>query len=125
MLDGIPFNDPVGSWVYWSMIPLTQIEKIEIDEGGISSLYGSSAMAGVIDITTRRPQASFFDMEGLWGTHGTADLDLFAGTRHGPISYSVAGSAFRTDGYVLIPEAFRGPVGYQRQFATRSTERPN
>jgi iron complex outermembrane receptor protein len=110
LLDGVPFNDPVGSWVYWSKIPKMQIEKIEVDEGGVSSLYGSSAMAGVIDITTRRPAAPVFDVQGLWGTRGTADLDLFAGGRRGPITYSVGGSVFRTDGFTLIPEAFRGSV---------------
>jgi outer membrane receptor protein involved in Fe transport len=110
MLDGVPFNDPVGSWVYWSKIPLLQIERIEVDEGGVSALYGSSAMAGLIDITTRRPSAALFDAEGLWGTRGTADLDFFAGDRRAPFTYSAGGSLFRTDGFNLIPETFRGPV---------------
>ena len=110
VLDGISLNDPVGSWVYWSKIPKIQIEKIEVDEGGVSSLYGSSAMAGVIDITTRRPAAPVIDVQGLWGTRGTADLDIFTGERRGPITYSVGGSVFRTGGFTLIPEAFRGSV---------------
>ncbi len=110
LLDGVPFNDPVGSWVYWSKIPLMQIDKIEVDEGGISALYGSSAMAGAIDITTRRPSSALLDVEGLWGTRGTGDLDLFVGDRRGPITYSLGGDLFRTDGFILTPEAFRGPV---------------
>ena len=110
LLDGVPFNDPVGSWVYWSKIPLLQVDKIEVDEGGVSALYGSSAMAGVIDVTTRRPSTALFDVEGFWGTRGTADLDLFTGDRRGAISYSVGASLFRTDGYNLTPVAFRGPV---------------
>lgn len=110
LLDGVPFNDPVGSWVYWSKIPLLQVEKVEVDEGGVSALYGSSAMAGVIDVTTRRPSTAFFDMEGLWGTRGTADLDLFTGDRRGAISYRLGASLFRTDGFNLTPVAFRGPV---------------
>jgi len=110
LLDGVPFNDPVGSWVYWSKIPLMQIDKIEVDEGGISALYGSSAMAGAIDITTRRPSAALLEVEGLGGTRGTADLDLFAGDRRGPITYSLGGDLFRTDGFKLTPEAFRGAV---------------
>jgi len=110
LLDGVPFNDPVGSWVYWSKIPLLGIDTLEVDEGGVSALYGSSAMAGVIDVTTRRPSAALFDLAGLWGTRGTADLDLFAGDRRGPVTYSVGGDLFRTDGFNLTPEAFRGPV---------------
>jgi outer membrane receptor protein involved in Fe transport len=110
VLDGAPLNDPVGSWVYWSMIPLLQIDKIEVDEGGVSALYGSSAMAGIIDIKTRKPAAPLFDVQGLWGTRGTGDLDLFAGDKRGPISYSAGASLFRTDGFILIPQAFRGTV---------------
>ena len=35
LLDGVPFNDPVGSWVYWSKIPLLGIDTLEVDEGGV------------------------------------------------------------------------------------------
>lgn len=110
LLDGVPFNDPVGSWVYWSKIPLLEVDRIEVDEGGISALYGSSAMAGAIDVTTRRPRSPILDVEGLWGTRGTGDLDLFAGNRRGRIAYSAGADLFRTDGFNLTPEPFRGPV---------------
>ncbi len=110
LLDGVPFNDPVGSWVYWSRIPRLEIEKIEVDEGGVSSLYGSSAMAGVIEIATRQPSAPTFEVEGLIGTRGTVDVDFFAGDRRGPISYRSGGTLFRTAGYKTVPEVFRGPV---------------
>jgi iron complex outermembrane recepter protein len=110
MLDGVPFNDPVGSWVYWSRIPRNQIEEIEVDEGGISSRFGSSAMAGVIDVTTRRPSGPILDADGFVGTRGTSEMDLFAGDKRGPFAYNVGGSVFRTAGYILIPESLRGPV---------------
>jgi len=110
MLDRVPFNDPVGSWVYWSRIPKNQIEKIEVDEGGVSSLYGSSAMAGVIDVTTRRPTGPTVDADGLVGTRGTSDFDVFAGDKRGAFAYSLGGSLFRTGGYILVPESLRGPV---------------
>jgi outer membrane receptor protein involved in Fe transport len=110
LLDGVPFNDPVGSWVYWSRIPRLEIEKIEVDEGGVSSLYGSSAMAGIIEIHTRRPDAPLFDVQGLLGTRATADLDFFAGDRRGPMGYSAGGNLFRTSGYKTVPDPFRGAV---------------
>lgn len=110
LLDGVPFNDPVGSWVYWSKIPLLQVDEIEVDEGGISALYGSSAMAGAIDLTTRRPSSALVDVEGLWGTRGTGQLDLFAGDRRGRFTYSLGNDLFRTGGFILTSEPFRGPV---------------
>src|SRR5687767_6492430 len=46
LLDGVPFNDPFGGWVYWSRIPLEQAERIEVVDGTGSSLYGNYALGG-------------------------------------------------------------------------------
>ena len=32
LLDGIPFNDPFGGWVYWTRVPLLSVDRIEITE---------------------------------------------------------------------------------------------
>lgn len=109
-LDGVPINDPVGSWIYWAEVPAIQVRDIEIAPGGVSSLYGSSAMAGVIDIRTRRPKTPTLDVNGFGGFDGTGNLDYLAGSAKGRFSYNSAGSFFRTDGYVLVPEPFRGAV---------------
>src|SRR2546429_5463674 len=79
-----------------SKIPLLQVDEIEVDEGGISALYGSSAMAGAIDLTTRRPSSALVDVEGLWGTKGTGQMDLFVGDRRGRVTYSLRHQLFRT-----------------------------
>ena len=55
LLDGVPFNDPFGGWVYWTRVPLESVERIEIVDGSSSSLYGNYAMGGVINIVTSRP----------------------------------------------------------------------
>src|SRR5262249_7954433 len=49
LMDGIPFNDPFGGWVYWTRIPMNSIERVEIVDGTSSSLYGNYAMGGVIN----------------------------------------------------------------------------
>lgn len=110
LLDGVPHNDPFGNWVYWSKIPQSQIERIEIADGGLSNLYGSSAMAGVISITTRRPQRRTLTLKAQGGMLKTGDLDLVAGHEFGPVAVSAGGRLFRTDGYNLIRNQERGPV---------------
>ena len=55
LLDGVPFNDPFGGWVYWSRVPLETAERIEVVDGSSSSLYGNYAMGGVINIVTNAP----------------------------------------------------------------------
>ncbi len=56
LIDGIPVNDASGiSGEYnLSAIAIDQIERIEIVKGGNSTLYGSDAVAGVINIITKK-----------------------------------------------------------------------
>lgn len=55
LLDGIPQNKGKSKLVDWSLIPLDNIERIEIVRGPASCLYGDNAMSGVINIITKRP----------------------------------------------------------------------
>ena len=54
LVDGAPFNDPFGGWVYWTRVPLESVDRIEVVDGSSSSLYGNYAMGGVINIVTSR-----------------------------------------------------------------------
>ncbi|MDA2928975.1 TonB-dependent receptor [Acidobacteria bacterium AH-259-O06] len=117
MLDGVPHNDQFGNWVYWSKIPQSQIETIEVAEGGLSNLYGSSAMAGVINVITRRPERKTIAIKGQGGLRGTGDLDLFGSHKFGPVGVAGGGSLFRTGGYKLVRKEERGPI--DTDFASR------
>jgi len=46
--DGIPLNDPFGSWVYWDRVPSVSVASVEVAQEGASSLYGSEALGGVV-----------------------------------------------------------------------------
>lgn len=52
-LNGIPLYSGDNGDVVWEMIPLSDIERVEIIKGPASSLYGTSAIGGVINIITR------------------------------------------------------------------------
>ncbi|MBX5439134.1 MAG: TonB-dependent receptor [Thermoflavifilum sp.] len=57
LLDGMPLYDPSGMGGAFDLrlIPVDDIERIEIVKGGLSTLYGTDAIAGVINIITRHP----------------------------------------------------------------------
>ncbi len=55
LIDGIAINDlGQGSLVDFTHIPLSNVEKIEVLKGPQSALWGASAIAGVINITTKK-----------------------------------------------------------------------
>ena len=78
MTDGIPLNDPFGSWVYWNRVPKYAIESIEVVRGGASELYGSSALGGVVHLRTRRPEPHTLAGELLYGERGEIQGSIYA-----------------------------------------------
>ena len=61
-------------------IPLSQIEKIEILDGGDSSLYGSGAVGGVINIITKEnTDGVTADVNFLYGSYNTISTNAQIG----------------------------------------------
>ncbi|WP_127717753.1 TonB-dependent siderophore receptor [Halobacteriovorax sp. HLS] len=60
VIDGVEYNDKssVGGGSVLDHIDLSNVEKVEILKGSQSVLYGSDAMAGVINITTKNPKGT-------------------------------------------------------------------
>lgn len=59
LIDGVRIGSATAGGAALQDLPIEQIERIEIVRGPFSSLYGSEALGGVIQIFTRRPQGSF------------------------------------------------------------------
>jgi outer membrane receptor protein involved in Fe transport len=110
LLDGVPYNDGFGGWVYWTGIPLEGAERIEVVDGASSSLYGTYAMGGVINIMTRPPAAQTFEMKSQYGSRGTPKLDFRGSNVWGKVGVSVDATLFDTDGYQNIVPAEAGTV---------------
>ncbi|MBB3799980.1 vitamin B12 transporter [Xanthomonas arboricola] len=62
LIDGVRIGSATSGGAALQDLPIEQIERIEIVRGPFSSLYGSEALGGVIQIFTRRPQGSFVPM---------------------------------------------------------------
>ena len=54
LIDGIPTNNVLDGQMDLELIPMEVVDRLEIIQGGMSLLYGSSAVGGVINIITRR-----------------------------------------------------------------------
>jgi len=110
LLDGVPFNDPFGGWVYWTRVPMLSVDQIEITEDAASSLYGNIAMGGVINIVTARPSARMVQFQSQYGSRSTPKADLFAADRWGRLGAAIEASAFDTKGFPIVAARERGPI---------------
>jgi len=109
LYDGIPLNDPFGGWIYWGRIPREDVDTIEVLRGGGSSLYGSGALSGVVNVVPQTaPGRLGFELSE--GTMNTPDLSLASSWRLRSWSLATNGEVFRTAGYILVPSNLRGTV---------------
>lgn len=99
LIDGIRVGSATLGTAPWQYLPLDQIERIEIVRGPRSSLYGSEAIGGVIQIFTRQPTKKFQGQaEAGYGTYGTSKLSAGISGADGDTSYNLSAGHFNTDG---------------------------
>lgn len=55
LVDGMNMADSYSSAIDWSMVSMSEVDRIEVVPGAASALYGTGATAGVINITTKAP----------------------------------------------------------------------
>ena len=110
LIDNVPFNDPFGGWVYWTRVPLDNVDRIEVVEGPSSSVYGNYGMGGVINIVSARPRKQTVEFKPQFGNRTTRKADFVASDVWGRVGVAVDGSLFDTDGFPIVAAAERGPI---------------
>jgi outer membrane receptor protein involved in Fe transport len=108
--DDVPLNDPLGGWIHWQEQPELSIKDVELVRGGVSDLYGSSAIGGVVNIIPVHPPANQAELSSSFGGEGTYDNSLLAAAHRGPWNLLAAGGLIGTDGYIQEAPSQRGPV---------------
>lgn len=111
LMDGLPLTDGFGGWVNWSKAPLAIVDRVEILRGGSSSLYGTSAMSGVINVLTRNPVERAADLDFSYGSRDTKRLNAYASEVFlNKFGVSLDYDRYESAGYQLLQPPVRGPV---------------
>ena len=100
----------IGGGVPWETIPLSDIERIEIVRGPSSVSYGSDAMAGAIQIITRKGEAGVhpFVTMGV-GSYNTQTVTAGVRGAQGAWDYAIHAGASRSDGFNTRPDVSHSP----------------
>ncbi|MEN3748188.1 TonB-dependent receptor [Sphingomonas sp. HF-S3] len=127
VIDGVKLNDPAstGGGYNFANLLTGDASRIEILRGPQSTLWGSQAIGGVVNIVTAMPEAPIegsFDLEA--GSRATVSARAAIGGRTGPLSWRLGGQSFTTDGISAIAPTFGGHEtdGYTNRSATGRAE---
>ena len=110
LADGVPLNDPFGSWVYWNRIPFAAVDRVEVVRGATGDLYGAGALGGVVQLLTVQPTRTRARATFDGGSHDTFRGSLFAGAEKNGWNASGAYEGVSTDGVFVIGSEVRGAV---------------
>ena len=114
-VDGVPMNQGDRGGINWDLLAVDDIETVEVLKGAGSSLYGSAAFGGVVNLTTREipdgahaqvrvtggsfsdPPHSVWQFRDAAGLHGSADISASYGNTL--LGGRISGGQRHSDGY--------------------------
>lgn len=106
LIDGEPVIGRSSGTLELSRITMTNVERIEIMKGPSSSLYGSEAMAGVINIITKKPAlGKQVGASVRYGTHHALDIGVEGSVAGPKTGVYTAFNRFSNSGYGYVSDA--------------------
>lgn len=106
--DSIPLNDPFGGWVYWDRLDPDYVDRVEIDRGASTSVFGDRALGGAISLFSPSEQHEHLFADAYGGSNDTADVSAAYSNLWGRWGLSVHARDFTTGGYYIVPSSIRG-----------------
>jgi vitamin B12 transporter len=111
LMDGVELNDPISPARSCDLahVTLENVERIEVLRGPQSTLYGSDALSGVVNIITRKGQGEpRFSFSSSGGTYGTFANNAGVSGGGKKTHYSLGASYFRSDGFSAASSSYEG-----------------
>jgi vitamin B12 transporter len=103
LIDGMRIEDTGFGTTALQHIMLDDVERIEIVRGNVSSLYGSGAIGGVVQVFTRRGGRDHgVSADFTYGSWNTSKLHAGYSASHGDTRISVSGMRLHTAGFSAI-----------------------
>lgn len=108
VLDGVPQTDPFGGWVNWPAYDPSDLSEIRVVRGGGSVANGPGALAGTIEMVSRADAGVSAEVDG--GSRDSLEARGRVGLNAGGSLITLSARGERSDGFVPVTEATRGPA---------------
>jgi outer membrane receptor for ferrienterochelin and colicins len=106
LVDGEPLIGRTAGTLDLTRVAVGNIQRVEVVKGPASALWGSDALAGVVNIITQKPQPGLGgNLRARYGTNQTADLSGTFNAGGERAGLTVFGNRYSSAGYTLQPES--------------------
>jgi vitamin B12 transporter len=101
LVDGVRMGSATIGTTSFQYLPVDQFGRVEIVRGPMSSLYGSEAMGGVIQLFTQRPTTDGLNVQAdaSYGSHATSSYGGRADVVSGGLTFGLSGNNLASNGY--------------------------
>ena len=113
LVDGVRTGSATLGYTSISNIPLNSIERIEIVKGSRAAVYGSDALAGVINIITRKEQ--LLTLDATFGTDAYQNYQVAGTAVVDAVTASFNAGFERTDGFDVLQGVAPDEDGYENK----------
>ncbi|MFA9460439.1 TonB-dependent receptor domain-containing protein [Thiohalorhabdus methylotrophus] len=100
LVDGVEMGSATAGRPAWEYLPLSQVERVEVVRGPRSSLYGSDAIGGIVQIFTKEGEPGIHPYVSAGaGSNRTRKARAGVSGAAGDFHYALNGGYFRTEGF--------------------------
>jgi len=104
LVDGEPLIGRTAGTLDLSRVAVGNIQRVEVVKGPASALWGSDALAGVVNIITQKPQPGLRgNLRARYGTNQTTDFSATLNAGGERAGFTLFGNRYSSAGYTLQP----------------------
>ncbi|MEM9079373.1 MAG: TonB-dependent receptor [Verrucomicrobiota bacterium] len=110
--DGIPQNDPFGSWLSWTRYQPGLLESVRLQPAAQAAAWGNQSPAGTLHLTTRLPTEPFHQTQLTYGSCDTLQFSTTHDFLNPDRTLALQATAYhlQTDGHIPVQPSQRGPI---------------
>lgn len=109
LVDGVRVGSSTSGGASWNAIPLSQIERVEIVYGPLSTMYGADAVGGVVQIFTKQGDGpTALSASAGAGSFGARSLDAGVSGESGGFRYAIRAAHERSDDFSATKKGASG-----------------